>query len=112
MSIIEKAINKLEKEVGIKTARISRPSANARTKKRTVSNRQTSPVTQPKSFDKATDLSEQTRDRTNTNYIDIDLARLRQLGIVTPDQGKTQIAEQFRIIKRPLLTKAFAKKKQ
>jgi receptor protein-tyrosine kinase len=44
------------------------------------------------------------------NYVVIDLKRLNQLGIVTPDQGKTQIAEQFRIIKRPLLTKAFAKK--
>ena len=32
---------------------------------------------------------------------------MRQYGIVTPDQGRTQIAEQFRVIKRPLLTNAF-----
>lgn len=44
------------------------------------------------------------------NFIEIDLQRLSQLGIVTPNEGKTQVAEQFRIIKRPLLTKAFAKK--
>lgn len=41
--------------------------------------------------------------------IDIDLDRLHKLGIVTPQHGKTQIAEQFRIIKRPLLTNAFSK---
>ena len=37
----------------------------------------------------------------------INLAKLRQLGIVTPDTDKTQIAEEFRIIKRPLITNAF-----
>lgn len=41
--------------------------------------------------------------------INIDLDRLHRLGIVTPQHGKTQIAEQFRIIKRPLLTNAFSK---
>lgn len=42
-------------------------------------------------------------------HINIDLDRLHRLGIVTPQHGKTQIAEQFRIIKRPLLTNAFSK---
>lgn len=42
-------------------------------------------------------------------HINIDLDRLHKLGIVTPQHGKTQIAEQFRIIKRPLLTNAFSK---
>ncbi|SDH23558.1 XrtA-associated tyrosine autokinase [Nitrosomonas sp. Nm132] len=39
--------------------------------------------------------------------ISINLDRLHQLGIVTPQHGKTQIAEQFRLIKRPLLINAF-----
>ena len=39
--------------------------------------------------------------------ITLDIERMRQYGIVTPDQGRTQIAEQFRVIKRPLLTNAF-----
>ena len=34
---------------------------------------------------------------------------MRDYGIVTPDEGRTQIAEQFRVIKRPLLTNAFNK---
>lgn len=42
-----------------------------------------------------------------SNLAIIDLARLRQLGIVTPNEEKTQIVEEFRIIKRPLLTNAF-----
>jgi protein-tyrosine kinase len=39
--------------------------------------------------------------------ISIDLEKLHRLGIVTPQHGKTQIAEQFRLIKRPLLMNAF-----
>jgi hypothetical protein len=35
--------------------------------------------------------------------ITLNIERMRQYGIVTPDQGRTQIAEQFRVIKRPLL---------
>ncbi len=41
--------------------------------------------------------------------ITLNQAKMRDYGIVTPDQGRTQIAEQFRVIKRPLLTNAFNK---
>lgn len=37
----------------------------------------------------------------------VDLAQLRRLGMVTPDQDRSQIADEFRIIKRPLITAAF-----
>jgi protein-tyrosine kinase len=37
----------------------------------------------------------------------LDLTRLRQLGGVTPNEKKNQIAEEFRMIKRPLITNAF-----
>ncbi len=37
----------------------------------------------------------------------LDLTRLRQLGGITPNEEKTQIAEEFRMIKRPLITNAF-----
>ena len=42
-----------------------------------------------------------------SNLTMLDLTRLRQLGGVTPNEEKTQIAEEFRIIKRPLITNAF-----
>ncbi|SER66143.1 receptor protein-tyrosine kinase [Nitrosomonas sp. Nm51] len=108
MSIIEKAISKLEKEVGNKAAKIS-----GRSKTRIKSNKEQKPVVTSRKdnlLGNVAVLNEPVNEAANTNYIDIDLSRLNQLGIVTPTQGKTQIAEQFRIIKRPLLTKAFAKK--
>ncbi|MDA8092628.1 MAG: XrtA-associated tyrosine autokinase [Betaproteobacteria bacterium] len=37
----------------------------------------------------------------------IDRARLRRLGMLTPDDERTQIGEQFRLVKRPILDKAF-----
>ncbi len=40
-------------------------------------------------------------------YVDINLARLHQMGMVTHDGGRTSVAEDFRIIKRPLLRNAF-----
>ncbi len=39
-------------------------------------------------------------------YRAIDLARLQRLGMVTQDGGRTSVAEDFRIIKRPLLHNA------
>jgi protein-tyrosine kinase len=39
-------------------------------------------------------------------YVDINLARLHQMGMVTHDGGRTGVAEDFRIIKRPLLRNA------
>ena len=38
----------------------------------------------------------------------INLAKLRQLGMIIPDGERTQIAEEFRLIKRPLLKNAFS----
>lgn len=40
------------------------------------------------------------------NYVDIHLGRLRQMGMVTHEGGRTPATEDFRIIKRPLLRAA------
>ncbi len=37
----------------------------------------------------------------------IDIERLRLMGAVTPDSGRTRITEEYRLIKRPLLANAF-----
>lgn len=37
----------------------------------------------------------------------INLAKLHKAGMITPDGEKTQIAEEFRLIKRPLITNVF-----
>lgn len=38
---------------------------------------------------------------------EINLAKLHKAGMITPDGEKTQIAEEFRLIKRPLITNVF-----
>ncbi len=48
------------------------------------------------------------QDTDRVRYVDINLARLHQMGMVTHDGGRTTAAEDFRIIKRPLLRHAYA----
>jgi len=43
----------------------------------------------------------------NSQVQSINLARLHRMGVVAPDAEKSQIAEEFRIIKRPLIANAF-----
>lgn len=45
-------------------------------------------------------------DSEGVRFVDINLARLHQMGMVTHDGGRTPAAEDFRIIKRPLLRSA------
>jgi len=50
------------------------------------------------------------RPQRKSKAIKLDLAALRRAGVVTPDAATTQVAEEFRVIKRPLLLKAFEDK--
>jgi receptor protein-tyrosine kinase len=47
--------------------------------------------------------------RTTTRRVDFDLERLRARGFVTPDMLSSQIAEEFRVIKRPILANVAAR---
>src|SRR5882672_10467067 len=47
--------------------------------------------------------------RRQSKAIEIDLARLANMGYVTPDAPRTQLADEYRVIKRPLLTNALRK---
>lgn len=44
--------------------------------------------------------------RTGAVRVELDLARLAGLGFVTPDMPRTRIADEFRIVKRPLIANA------
>ncbi|WP_137172550.1 XrtA-associated tyrosine autokinase [Massilia sp. HP4] len=46
-------------------------------------------------------------ERRSTRRIELDLDRLREQGMVTAAGGRTNLLEEFRIIKRPLLKRAF-----
>jgi protein-tyrosine kinase len=45
--------------------------------------------------------------RKASRQCDINLSKLRYAGMITPDDAKSQIAEEFRVIKRPLISNAF-----
>jgi len=102
MSIIEKAVRKLEKELGSKAEK-ALIRANSE-------NNKDSKLPEIKGNNKNTS-NQLGPDATKSTgkFFDIDLDRLHKMGIVTPNSGKTQTAEQFRIIKRPLLTNVFNK---
>lgn len=103
MSIIERAADKLEKEAGENASRIPLSSNND---------------VEPAKLDAYSDeLQEKAPSSSpvhvkNGKSITLDLEGLHQQGIVSPAHGKSQIAEQYRIIKRPLLKKAFGKEDQ
>ncbi|RSZ59308.1 tyrosine-protein kinase family protein [Massilia atriviolacea] len=44
----------------------------------------------------------------SANHVELDLERMQALGLVTAAGGRTTLVEDFRIIKRPLLKRAFA----
>jgi receptor protein-tyrosine kinase len=46
---------------------------------------------------------------TPSRFVEIDLARLKSRGFVTPDAPSTQIADEFRVIKRPIIQNALGK---
>lgn len=42
-----------------------------------------------------------------SQYGEVNITRLKEMGAVTPDSGRSKIAEEYRLIKRPLLANAF-----
>jgi exopolysaccharide/PEP-CTERM locus tyrosine autokinase len=48
--------------------------------------------------------------RAAARAVDLDLERMRAMGLVTAAGGRTALLEEFRIIKRPLLQRAFAER--
>lgn len=50
--------------------------------------------------------------RRQTRKVELDLARMRASGMVTAAGGRTPLVEDFRIIKRPLLKRAFGERQE
>ena len=48
--------------------------------------------------------------RKSNKKVELDLAHMREMGMVTAAGGRTMLVEDFRIIKRPLIKKAFAER--
>ncbi|MCP4275332.1 MAG: AAA family ATPase, partial [Gammaproteobacteria bacterium] len=109
MSIIEKAVDKLEKKAAdakehvgggsVVDALSTLPLADAETKQHIpLEQSEIEPVV---TESPAVDIS--TKETTKANRIDFPIARINSLGMVSPDLPRSQIAEEFRAIKRPLL---------
>jgi len=109
MSIIEKAANKLgvgpDGPVPVETANAPTESLieSALHKQRSVPSQNlaaapVAPAIVPPPATSSTGSSQ---------FQSINLARLHRMGVVAPDAEKSQIAEEFRIIKRPLIANAF-----
>ncbi len=97
-SIIEKAINKIEEENETSSVHVA--------EKTTTDSGQelaSAAIMREKVLDQASSPGETPVSINGT----INLAKLRQMGIITPEVEKTQIAEEFRLIKRPLIKNAF-----
>lgn len=99
MSIIEKAAGELERE--------SRSSVQLPLDAAVDSNRTLSADEKPESDDSSHGAPSSSA--STSKRITLNLEKMRQYGIVIPEEGRTRIAEQFRVIKRPLLTNAFGK---
>jgi receptor protein-tyrosine kinase len=104
MSIIEQAAKRLEElrragiEVPIPAASVPVQAARAVSPERAVeapSGRQTEPT-----------VPSEDAARRQSRSVALDLGRLAAMGYVTPDTPRTQLADEFRVIKRPLLANA------
>jgi exopolysaccharide/PEP-CTERM locus tyrosine autokinase len=119
MSIIEKAAGKLEKEREAAANINIIEKAADRLEKESAASARPAAENSPRSLGPESVVEVNSR----ANAIDqdvslgvspiskqgtINLAKLRQAGIITPDEEKTQIAEEFRLIKRPLIKNAFS----
>jgi protein-tyrosine kinase len=115
MSIIENAINKLAQGEGP----VKKPGMSQGAEFRTVNevaekalggldtrNLQGAETTIQPLSDPESNLS--LSSSPTSRLVTINLSRLRQAGMITPDSERTQIAEEFRLIKRPLLMNAFS----
>lgn len=112
MSLIEKAVNKLggapNAPESTSTPEVVAPSTPTPNRIEEAVSRQTQPASQPEAPPTERLAGESASAATGgLNTVAINLGRLKSGGLVTPDAERTEIAEEFRLIKRPLLTNAF-----
>jgi len=101
MSIIERAASRLDKDRGLTTpSPLPLPPSQD-----TVS---AAPI--PQTTDRIDEPAAPAPQRSASKKIEINLAKLSELGFITAGGGRSPVAEYFRIIKRPLIKRAFSQK--
>ncbi len=127
MSIIEKALERVEKQPGFKSRR-SAPSGVTAEGSALLPDEQAVPPAQP--VDREREIRPSTthepsqraeattpgidrfensknRDLRTSRHVKLDMAYLKHQGLLTPDMPRSTLAEEYRMIKRPLLINAF-----
>jgi protein-tyrosine kinase len=96
VSIIEKAASRIDQQQGAAahSARVI-----------SVKDNQKEPPAETENHDQRNPTTKHT-----AKQVELDLERMHAIGLVTAGGGRTILAEDFRIIKRPLIKKAFAPK--
>lgn len=126
MSIIEKAANRIDRQrsAAVATALIDVPADTAVVEQ--VAPAETQSLSMPERLAAAqaaahyeTEAVEATVNvqpaapvRTSPQKVELDLAKMRDMGLVTAAGGRTSLLEEFRIIKRPLLDRAFGERRE
>jgi exopolysaccharide/PEP-CTERM locus tyrosine autokinase len=68
------------------------------------------PHAAPKAIPQAVEAEARPAQKSSTRRVELDLNRMRDLGMVTAAGGRTRLLEDFRVIKRPLIQRAFAER--
>jgi len=103
MSIIEKAAAKLAKKLSEDDTSIIEKAAKTREgREETAVVEKTAPEDKPTKT-----LAPSTTPKLKSKRLALNFDKLRHYGIITPDERRTTITEQFRVIKRPLLMNSF-----
>lgn len=103
MSLIERAAERLEKlkEAGaLPAAAVPQPAADPVVRPSAADGGEKAAPPPPESVGAKPDAAPV---RQSGRQVDIDLSALARDGMVTPDQPRSQIAEEYRVVKRPLL---------
>jgi protein-tyrosine kinase len=114
VSIIEKAASRIDRQRGVSAAGTAIPAATissavpAAVLEQEAAHETVRPA--PLLSAAANAEAEPALPKSTTRRIELDLARMRELGMVTAAGGRTPLLEDFRIIKRPLLQRAFAER--
>lgn len=96
MSLIEKAVQRLEQLNGVRME--AKPNSDS-----DLSPRSGEKITASKQRPAAGSMESEQEGGGRSREVSIDLVRLATMGMVTPDRPRSSIAEEYRLIKRPIL---------
>ena len=107
MSIIEKAASRIDRQRPVHPAVPAHDNASATA---IVEPHLVTPVQVAPAPAAQAAAAEHVAPKFSTRRVELDLGRMRELGMVTAASGRTPLLEDFRIIKRPLLQRAFGER--